>query len=58
MITFSTRDKSIWSFWVTEQPDYSFIRKWCHSLLQSNWLTGFGIQKCKSLSVCVALLLS
>ena len=58
MITFSIRDKDICSLWAREQPDYSFIRKWCHSLLQSNWLTGFGVQKCKSLTVCVALLLS
>lgn len=58
MITFSIQDKNICSFWVREQPDYSFIRKWCRSLLQSNWLTGFGIRKCKSLTVFVALLLS
>lgn len=58
MITFSIRDKNICSFWVKEQPDYSFIRKWGRSLLQSNWLTGFRIRKCKSLTVRVALLLS
>ena len=58
MIAFSIRDKAICSFWVREQPDYSFVRKWCHLLLQSNWLTGFGVQKCKSLRVCMALLSS
>lgn len=56
--TFSIRDENICSFWVKEQPDYSFIRKRGHSLLQSNWLTGFGIRECKSLTVCVAPLLS
>lgn len=44
-IAFSIRDKDIRSFWVREQPDYSFVRKWCHLLLQSNWLTGFEMQK-------------
>lgn len=50
-ITFSILDKTIYSFWVREQPDYSFIRKWCSLLLQSNWLTGFGIRTCESLTV-------
>lgn len=56
-IAFSIRDKDIRSFWVREQPDYSFVRKWCHLLLQSNWLTGLRC-KSKSLPVHMPLLLS